>query len=123
MSQKLPSERKMSQVAEFNCVYCEKTYKHHGWLANHIKKKHDDSHLLEDEMAVLKDNALDLSNKEAALNLSENSPWDNTLLDASPRPSSPPPRATEIVPLCLKATNYVVEKGKPLPAFFLTKDF
>ena len=109
----------MAQAAEFNCVYCEKTYKHRGWLASHIKKKHDDSHLLEDEMTVLRDNALDLSNKEAALNLSDNSPWNNTLLDASPRPSSTP-RAPEIVPLCPKATNYVVEKGKTLPASFLT---
>ena len=81
----------MAEANQFNCVYCEKSYKHRGWLAKHIMKKHDDAQQLDNEMTVLQDNALDLSNKEAALNLSDNSPWENTILVASPRPSSTPP--------------------------------
>ena len=69
----------MTVTEEFNCIYCEKIYKTSGWLASHIRKKHDDSNLLEKDMTVMRDIALDLSNKEAALNLSENSRGTTTL--------------------------------------------
>ena len=83
-----------------------------------LKKKHDDSNLLEKDMTVMRELALDVSNKEAALNLSENSPWDNDSV-GSPPPSSTP-KAAEVVPLCKKASSYIVAKGKTLPASFLT---
>ena len=113
---------KITDSEEFNCVYCEKRYKKSGWLSSHIKKKHEDENLLNNEMTVIRDNALDLSNQEAAHNLSENSPWDDDAPGApvaAPRPTSTP-RPAAPVPLCPKANNYVIEKGQTLPASFLT---
>ena len=108
----------MADTEIFNCVYCEKQYKYRGWLASHIKKKHDDTHLLDMENTVLRDNALDLSTKEAALNLSENPFWDNDVPVLSPGPTSTP-RVPAPVPLCPKASNYIKQRGKTLPASFL----
>ena len=112
----------MTDSEEFNCIYCEKIYKKSGWLASHIKKKHEIDNLLDKDMTVIRDNAIDLSNQEAAQNLSENSPWDNDAPNSpvsAPRPSSTP-RPAHPVPLCPKANNYVIEKGQTLPASFLT---
>ena len=108
----------MTDTDTFNCVYCEKQYKYRGWLASHIKKKHDDNHLLDMENTVLRDNALDLSTKEAALDLSENPFWENDLQVLSPGPTSTP-RIPAPVPLCPKAGSYIKERGKTLPASFL----
>ena len=109
----------MTDAVEFNCVYCEKTYKKQGWLASHIKKKHEDDQLLKRNMTVLRDNAHDLSTHQAALDLSENPFWENDILVNSPRPSSTP-KVANIVPLCPTARNYIAAKGKTIPASFLT---
>ena len=110
--------KEMSHSEEFNCIYCEKRYTKRGWLARHIKEKHNDDELLNDQMTVLRDNALDLSTNEAAMKLSENSPWDNTVLVSSSTPISTP-RTAAPVPLCPRADNYIARKGKTLPASFL----
>ena len=115
----------MTDIDEFNCVYCEKRYKKRGWLASHIAKKHDDTYLLEKDMTTMRDYAHDLSQEEAANNLSENPMWqpddlNNTLAPTStPRVAGPVPRVAAPVPLCNKASNYVNEMGKSLPASFL----
>ena len=109
----------MEDVNEFNCVYCEKRYKNRGWLANHIKKKHEDFYLLEKDMTVMNEIALDISTNEAGQNLPEDSQWENDILPSSPGPTSTPRVATK-VPLCPTARTYITEKGKTLPASFLT---
>ena len=108
----------MTDTEIYNCVYCEKQYKHRGWLANHIKKKHEDAHQLDEDMTVLRDNALDLSTKEAALDLSENPFWENDVPILPPGPTSTPHMSAP-VPLCPKAGSYIKERGKTLPASFL----
>ena len=112
------TESNMTDTDEFNCVYCEKRYKNRGWLANHINKKHEDAQLLEKDMTVLRDNAQDISHREAVLNLSENPFWDNDE-QVSQGPTSTPIRIAGSVPLCPKASSYVQEMGKSLPASFL----
>ena len=69
-------------------------------------------------MTVLRDNALDVSNREAILNLSENSPWD---CEESPAlgPTSTP-NASILAPAFPKTDKYIHQMGKSLPASFLT---
>ena len=108
----------MTESEEFNYIYCEKRYKKSGWLAGHIKKNHDDSYQLDKDMTIMRDNALDISNREAILNLSENSPWDS---EDSPAPvPTSTPNASMSVPLCPKADNFIHQMCKSLPASFLT---
>ena len=94
-----------------------KDTKKRGWFASHIAKKHDVSHLPEKDMTVLRDN--DLSQQEAALNLSDSTSWPNVSLVSSLAPTSTPLVAPH-VPLCPKASSYGKEMGKSLPASFLT---
>ena len=108
----------MTETELFNCVYCENTYKTRGWLASHIRKKHEDANLLDQEMTYMNDNAKDISQQEAAQDLSENSTWDNDTLTAPLGPTSTP-RAPAPVPLCPTANSYIQMRGKTLPASFL----
>ena len=112
------SELIMSETEEYNCVYCEKTYKRRGWLAGHIMKKHEDCNLLDKDMTVLRDNANDISTKEACLDLSDNTNWNEPEYTNLSGPTSTP-KAPTIVPLCQTANKYVIEKAKTLPASFL----
>ena len=109
----------MDHVDEFNCVYCEKRYKHRGWLAKHIQNKHNDDFLLEKDMTVMYEIALELSTDEAGQNLSDDPVWEDNEPETSPGPTSTP-RIANTVPLCPTASNYIIETRKTLPASFLT---
>ena len=109
----------MDQANEFNCVYCEKRYKHRGWLANHIKNKHNDDFLLEKDMTMMHEIALELSTNEAGQNLPDDPVWEEDALETTPRPTSTP-RVANTVPLCPTASNYIIDSRKTLPASFLT---
>ena len=108
----------MTDTELFNCVYCKKTYKTPGWLANHIKKKHEDANLSDQEITFMNDYAKDISQQKAAQDLSEISPWDNNTLTSPPGPTSTP-RAPGPVPLCLTADSYIQRRVNTLPASFL----
>ena len=90
-----------------------------GWLANHIKKKHDEAHQLDQDITVLKDCALDLSTNEAVTNLADNSAWGMDSSTVSSAPTSTP-QVSRNVRLCPTANTFIKNKGKSLPASFLT---
>ena len=128
----------MADPSELNCNYCDKRYDNRGWLQGHIKKFHEDAQYLDKSMTVLRDVAQqDESFQEAGLNLSENPHWEGLEDEEetededehedeeepkennSSTPTSEPSLAPK-VPLCPNANTYIVEKGKKIPASFLT---
>ena len=86
---------------------------HGGFLPNHIAKKHEYAVQLEQNMTVLLDNAADLSTQEAGVNL-----FDNTFVENAEETNLTRLNPT-LVPLCPTAKNFIVDKGKTLPASFL----
>ena len=103
----------MEDSAKLDCPYCDKKYVRGGFLPSHISKKHEYAVQLDQNMTVLRDNAADLSTQEAGANLFDNTFVENPEMTNIPRLQPTP------VPLCLTAKNYIVEKGKTLPASFL----
>ena len=55
----------MEEPTKLDCPYCDKKYVRGGCLPGHISKKHKDALSLDLNMTVLRDNAADLSTKEA----------------------------------------------------------
>ena len=108
----------MADSGVLNCPHCDTRYKNRGWLTKHIAKYHEDALQLEKDMTWLQTNAQDISQKEAGLNLSENPFWESTEM-IDPNVLTPTPSGPQTIPLCLKANNFIVEKGKTLPASLL----
>ena len=111
----------MGDSSELDCPHCDKKYKNKGWLSGHISDKHGDMLLLEQDMTtmrLLSNHDLNKSFQEAGQNLSENPLWDDPE-DMAPSGPTSTPKAPPPVPLCANVNNYVIEKGKTLPASFL----
>ena len=111
----------MGDPSELNCPYCEKKYNNRGFPPKHIKQHHENSYLLDNNMSVLRSAALDESRIEAEFDNHENPFWD----DQGPYPPPPPtvsstPSPPAKVPLCQNANDYIIKRGKTLPASFLT---
>ena len=112
----------MGDPSELNCLYCDKKYDNRGWLPKHIKQNHENSFLLDSNMSVMRSAARDESCLAAEFNNHENPFWDDQEQDPTPplpTISSTPSRPTK-VPLCRNANNYIITRGKTLPASFLT---
>ena len=111
----------MGDPSELNCPYCEKKYNNRGFLPKHIKQHHENSFLLDSNMSVMRSAAIDESCPAAEFNNHENPFWDDQGQASTPPPriSSTPSPPTR-VPLCQNASNYIIKRGKTLPASFLT---
>ena len=108
----------MGDPSKLTCPYCDKKYNNRGLLTKHIKQFHENALLLDQNMTVLQEVANDESCLAAGLNLSENplgnEPEKNYFSTLTSTPTPAP-----IVPLCLNANNYIIQRGKSLPASFL----